>query len=137
MTTKWALLKTIQREPENRLACYAMADILEEENWPDRAFCYRWMGWHDRRPGRREGRGLRKRFVWYRAGASFDFFSDEAGRYESLPQARLPALLFGVLGANTADHQLYETWQQAVRALEKTLAQVRALVSQPVERKEE
>ena len=62
MTPKWVLLKTIQKEPGNRLACYAMADLLEEEGWLDLAFCCRWMGWCDRRPGQREG-SLRKRFV--------------------------------------------------------------------------
>jgi hypothetical protein len=67
LTTKWVLVKTVQREPDNRLACYALADLLEEEGWPDLSFCYRWMDWYDRRPGKREGPRLRKRFVWYKA----------------------------------------------------------------------
>jgi hypothetical protein len=29
MSTKWAMLKAIQREPDNALHCYAMADLLE------------------------------------------------------------------------------------------------------------
>ena len=48
MTTKWVLLKTIQREPDNKLACFAMADLLEEQGRNDLAFGYRWMGWYDR-----------------------------------------------------------------------------------------
>jgi hypothetical protein len=30
MSLKWTLLKTIQREPDNALPCYALADLLEE-----------------------------------------------------------------------------------------------------------
>jgi hypothetical protein len=136
MTTKWVLLKTIQREPDNKLACYAMADILEEQGHGDLAFSYRWMGWYDRRPGTREGKRLRKRFVWYRQGASFAFFDDEAERYDSLPHARLPALLFTTLAGHAQQHLLYATWQQAVVDLAKALAGVLALVSPPAERKE-
>ena len=45
MTAKWVLFKTVQREPGNKLACYALADLLEEEGRADLAFTYRWMGW--------------------------------------------------------------------------------------------
>jgi hypothetical protein len=136
MTTKWALLETIQREPDNQVACYTMADLLEEEGWPQRAFCYRWMGWYGMRPGERQGKHLRKRFVWYKEGAFFGFLDPEEERYNSLPHARLPALLFEALDANHPEHQLYATWQQAVKDLEKALTQVRALVLHPGERRE-
>ena len=48
MTAKWVLFKTVQREPGNKLACYALADLLEEEGHLDLSFAYRWMVWHDR-----------------------------------------------------------------------------------------
>jgi hypothetical protein len=137
MGTKWALLKTIQQEPDNRLACYAMADLLEEENWPELAFCYRWMGWYDRRPGKREGKGLRKRFVWYKEAASFAEYDPEAQRYLCMPHARLPALLFSALEATHPEHQLYANWQQAFKDLAKGLARVRAIVTPPPEPKGE
>jgi hypothetical protein len=41
MSTKWALLKAIQGEPDNALSCYAMDDLLEEPGWPELAFCCR------------------------------------------------------------------------------------------------
>jgi hypothetical protein len=63
MTPKRVLLETIQREPGNKLACCATADLLEEEGWLDLAFSSRWMGGRDREPGQREGSRLRKRFV--------------------------------------------------------------------------
>jgi hypothetical protein len=69
LSTKWALLKTIQHEPDSKVACYAMADLLEEQGWNDLAFTCRWMGWYERRPGYREGKYLRKRFVWYKEEA--------------------------------------------------------------------
>ena len=37
----------MQREAGNKLACYALADLLEEEGRSDPSFCYRWMGWYD------------------------------------------------------------------------------------------
>jgi hypothetical protein len=46
-----------------------MADLLEEGGWSALSFAYRWMGWYGRRPGYRESKPLRKRFVWYRDGA--------------------------------------------------------------------
>ena len=94
------------------------------------------MGWYDRRPGAREGKRLRKRFVWYRQGASFAFFDDEAQRYDSLPHARLPALLFTTLAGHAQQYLLYATWQQALLDLAKALLGVLALVSPPVERKD-
>jgi hypothetical protein len=33
MSLKWTLLKSIQREPDNELHCFAMADLLEEGGW--------------------------------------------------------------------------------------------------------
>jgi hypothetical protein len=84
--TKWALLKTIQQEPaDNSLSCYAMADLLEEGGWLDLAFTYRWMGWYNRRPGKREGQRLRKRFVWYKKGAFGGWPSEEAERSAVCP----------------------------------------------------
>ena len=132
MTPKWVLLKTIQKEPGNRLACYAMADVLEEENWLDLAFCYRWMGWYDRRPGRREGQRLRKHFVWYKEGASLEY-TDEGERYRALPMARLGPLIYEALETTNAQYQLYTTWEQAVNNLAQGLARMRALLQQPAE----
>jgi hypothetical protein len=133
MSTKWALLKTIQQEPaSNPLSCYAMADLLEEGGWLDLAFTYRWMGWHSRRPGKREGQRLRKRFVWYKVGAFDGWPGDEAERYSSLPHARLDPLVYQALGttANT-QYQLYTTWEQAVNNLAEGLARLRALLAPP------
>jgi hypothetical protein len=39
MSTKWALLRTIQQERADKaLSCSAIADLLEEEGWLDLAF---------------------------------------------------------------------------------------------------
>jgi hypothetical protein len=114
MSTKWAVLKAIQREPENALHCFAMADLLEEQGWPELSFCYRWMGWYDRRPGYREGKRLRKRYVWYRGGAFEKWSSDEADRYDALPRAQLEPLVFQSLKLPNYQYQLYTTWEQAV-----------------------
>jgi hypothetical protein len=51
-----------------------MADVLQEGGWLDLAFTYRRMGWHNRRPGQRQGKRLRKRFVWSREGALGGWF---------------------------------------------------------------
>ena len=131
MTTKWVLLKTIQREPDNRLACYAMADLLEEGGWLDLAFCYRWMGWNDRRPGKREGSRLRKRFVWYKDGAFEKWPSDEAERYSALPAARLDPLVYDSLPKANPQFQLYGGWEQAVKDLAQGLARMRGLLEKP------
>ncbi len=136
MTAKWVLLKTIQKEPDNRLACYAMADLLEEEGWPDLAFGYRWMGWYHRRPGRREGQRLRKRLVWYRQGANLLYPDGEGDRYDSLTMAWLPPLIFWSLETSNTDYQLYTSWEQAVNNLAKGLARIRALLQPPPERKD-
>src|SRR5207244_3674590 len=86
-----ALLKEIQvqRDPDNPLACFALADLLEEEGAAELSFAYRWMGWKGRRPGYREGPRLRKRFVWYEEKAPADWPGEEAERYNALPMARL------------------------------------------------
>jgi hypothetical protein len=131
MTARWALLKTIQEEAGNRLACYAMADLLEEQGWPDLGFCYRWMGWYDRRPGKREGKRLRKRFAWYREGARFGYLDQEVLRYANLPEARLPELVYLALQVNKPEYVLYRTWEQAVSDLAKGLARMRTLLEQP------
>jgi hypothetical protein len=131
MSTKWALLKAIQREPDNALHCYAMADLLEEQDWPELSFCYRWMGWYGRRPGFREGKRLRKRYVWYQEEAFEAWPSDEATRYEMLPRARLDPLIFQAMETPNHPFQLYTTFEQAVRDLAKGLAKMRALLSEP------
>jgi hypothetical protein len=69
-----------QGPADNLLSCNALSDLLEEEGWLNLAFCYRWMGWHNRRPGQREGKRLRKRFVWYKQGAFDGWPSDEEDR---------------------------------------------------------
>jgi hypothetical protein len=97
MSLKWTLLKSIQREPDNALHCFAMADLLEEEGWPELSFAYRWMGWYGRRPGYREGKRLRKRYVWYKEEAFGAWPSDEADRYHNLPKARLDPLVFAAM----------------------------------------
>jgi hypothetical protein len=132
MSTKWALLKAIQREPDNPLHCFAMADLLEEQGWPDLAFAYRWMGWYDRRPGYREGKRLRKRYVWYREEA-FGAWPSEATRYELLPRARLDPLIFQAMETPNPPYQLYTTWEQAVKHLAEGLARLRALLQPPPE----
>ena len=136
MSTKWALLKTIQREPDNKLACFAMADMLEEGGWLDLAFCYRWMGWYDRRPGKREGKGLRKRFVWYKDQTFEEAFGDEAARSNALPMARLQPLVFQAMETANPQYQLYKTWHQAIADLAKGLGCMRALLQPPPERKD-
>ena len=133
MSTKWALLKTIQREPDNKLACFAMADLLEEGGSTDLAFCYRWMGWYDRRPGKREGKYLRKRFVWYKEEAFEAWPGEEADRYNALPMARLQPLVFLAMEAGNPQYRLYQTWQQATSDLAKALAKLRALLQPPPE----
>ncbi len=132
MSTKWILLKTIQREPENRLACFALADLLEEENWLDLSFCYRWMGWYDRRPGPREGKRLRKRFVWYREGADLEF-TTEKERFDSLRMAHLEPLVYALLKTKNLDYQLYSTWEKAVNDLARGLARIREMLVPPTE----
>ena len=132
MTMKWVLLKAVQREePDNPLSCYAMADLLEEGGWNDIAFAYRWMGWYDRRPGRREGERLRKRFVWYREGVNFPFPYNEREQYEHLTMAWLPPLVYQSLESAKRDYQLYTTWEQAVNDLAKGLTRMRALLQPP------
>jgi hypothetical protein len=130
MTPKWVLLKTIQSEPGNQLACYAMADLLEEQGWLDLAFCYRWMGWYNRRPGRREGERLRKRFVWYKEGAALDYTSEKV-HYDRLTNAWLPPLVHQSLEPTYPHYQLYTTWEQAVNNLARALAFIRALLQPP------
>jgi hypothetical protein len=135
ISTKWALLKTIQQEPaDNPLACYAMADLLEEGGWLDLAFCYRWMGWYGRRPGKREGPRLRKRFVWYKEAAFVEWPSDESDRYDRLPHAWLAPLVYQSLQTANQQFQLYSTWEQAVNDLAKGLARLRALLGPPAEK---
>ena len=92
------------------LSCYALADLLEEGGWPDLAFSYRWTGWYDRRPGKREGRLLRKRFVWYKDGAFGEWPSDESDRCESLQHARLDPLVYQALQTANSQFQLYSAW---------------------------
>jgi hypothetical protein len=69
------------------------------------------MGWHGRRPGYREGKGLRKRFAWDREQAFEGWLGEEADRYRSLPMARLP-LIDQALEANPR-FQLSSTFEQA------------------------
>jgi hypothetical protein len=95
MSTKWVLLKSIQREPDNALHCFA----------------YRWMPWYGRRPGFREGKRLRKRYVWYREEAFGEWPSDEADRYKALPRARLDPLIFQAMEKPNHPFQLYTTWE--------------------------
>src|SRR5436305_398453 len=85
-------------EPDNKLACCAMADLLEEEGRLDLAFCYRWMGWYARRPGHREGPRLQKRIVWYKEGAFEDWPNNEVDRYNSPPAAWLTPIVYLSLG---------------------------------------
>jgi hypothetical protein len=137
MSTKWALLRAVQQEPADKpLACYAMADLLEEGGWLDLAFIYRWMGWHSRRPGKREGPRLRKRFVWYKEGAFGGWPSDETDRYDSLPHAWLAPLVYQALQTANFQYQLYATWEQAVNNLAEGLSRLRALLQPPAGRKE-
>jgi hypothetical protein len=125
------LLKAIQREPDNALPCYAMADLLEEGGWAELSFSYRWLGWYGRRPGYREGKRLRKRFVWYREGAFEGWPSEESDRYDALPMARLDPLVFAAMESPNHPFQLYSTWEQAVKDLAKGLARMRALLQEP------
>jgi hypothetical protein len=131
MTAKWVLFKTVQREPDNKLACYAMADLLEEEGRSDLAFTYRWMGWYDRRPGKRDGSRLRKRYVWYKEGAFDDWPCDEGDRYTALTNAWLDPLVYQSLPNVNPQYQLYSTWEKAVNDLSEGLARLRALLQQP------
>jgi hypothetical protein len=137
MSAKWAMMKEIQREPDNPLACFALADLLEEEGWTDLSFCYRWMGWYRRRPGHREGPRLRKRFVWYKEGAFEGWPTDESERYDALPMARLHPLVFQSMATGNAQYDLYATWQQAVKALAQGLARLRGLLQPPEETRKE
>jgi hypothetical protein len=131
MSTKWTTLKSIQREPDNAIHCYAMADLLKEGGWAELSFAYRWMGWYGRRPGYREGKRLRKRFVWDRKGAFEGWPSDEAERYLALPRARLDPLVFQSMKLPGYQYQLYSTWEQAVKDLAKGLARMWALLQEP------
>jgi len=133
MTAKWVLFKTVQREPGNKLACYAMADLLEEEGRPDLSFTYRWMAWFNRRPGKREGSRLRKRFVWYKEGAFDGWPGSEADRSAVLPMAWLDPLVYQALPKANPQYQLYSTWEKAVNDLAEGLARLRALLQQPAE----
>jgi hypothetical protein len=120
MSSKAALLKEIrsEREPDNPLACFALADLLEEDGQADLSFTYRWMGQKRKRPGYREGSRLRKRYVWYVEGAFGGWASDEWDRYSALPAARLHPLLFRAMGPGGNDlFRLYSTWEQAVASL--------------------
>ena len=131
MSAKWVLFKTVQREPGNKLACYAMADLLEEEGRADLSFAYRWMGWYDRRPGKREGSRLRKRFVWDKEGAFEGWPTDEGERYDALPNAHLHPLVYQALPDANPQYQLYTTWEKAVNDLSEGLARLRALLEKP------
>jgi hypothetical protein len=135
LSEKWELKKAIEQDPGDRLSCYAMADMLEERGWMDLAFCYRWMGWFDRRPGKREGARLRKPIVWYKEGASFVYPYDEDERYRRLPHAHLPGLIYLAMEPKNAEYTLYTKWEQAVADLAKALAHMRALLQQPPEKK--
>jgi hypothetical protein len=130
MSSKAALLKEIQseREPSNPLACFAMADMLEEEGASDLSFAYRWMGWRGRRPGYREGMLLRKRFVWYEEKAFEAWPGDESERYSALPMAWLHPLVFQALGPGNLQFRLYATWEQAADGLATGLARLRELL---------
>src|SRR5262249_8777747 len=33
VSTRWALLEAVQREPDNPLPCFALADLFEEQGW--------------------------------------------------------------------------------------------------------
>jgi hypothetical protein len=129
-------MKAVKQDPTDSLSCYAMADLLEEQGWMDFAFCYRWMGWYNRRPGEREGPRLRKRFVWYKEGANLFFPYGEDERYLKLPYARLPSLLYSAMEPKNADYLLYNSWETAVADLCKGLSRMRALLQQPPEKKD-
>jgi hypothetical protein len=133
------LLNEIQseREPHNPLACFAMADLLEEEGSADLSFCYRYMGWRGRRPGFRAGLLLRKRFVWYEEKTFDAWPGEEAERYNALPMAWLHPLVFQALGPGNVQYRLYATWEQAVADLARALARLRELLGPlPETRKE-
>jgi hypothetical protein len=89
-----------------------------------------------RRPSKREGRLLRKRFAWQRDGAFGGWPSDEADHYEQLPHARLAPLVYLSLQTANPQFRLYSTWEQAVNNLAKALARLRALLQPPAGRKE-
>jgi hypothetical protein len=135
LTTKWELRKAVEEDPDDRLSCFALADMFEEQGWGDLAFCYRWMGWFDRRPGKREGERLRKRLVWYKEDAFLLYPDGEEDRYRRLPHARLPKLIYLAMEPRNPEYLLFATWEQAVTDLSKGLARVRALLQQPPERK--
>jgi hypothetical protein len=132
LSEKRALLKAVEREPGNPLPCYALADLLEEAGGGDLAFAYRWMGWYGRRPGFREGKGLRKRFAWYKEEAFEAWPGEEAERYHALPRARLQPLVYQALEANP-QFQLYATFEQAVTNRAEGLARLRSLLQPPEE----
>ena len=131
-------MKTIQREPDNKLACFAMADLLEEQGRNDLAFCYRWMGWYDRRPGKREGKyspqrssGTKRRHSRFgRAKRRIDF--------NSLPMTghRLQPLIFLAMETGNPQYRLYSTWQQAASDLAKALANLRPASNNHQKRKD-
>jgi hypothetical protein len=130
VSAKKALLEAIQAEKgaDDPVSCFAMADLLEEEGYPDLAFTYRWMGWKGRRPGYREGDRLRKRFVWYVKGAFEAWPSEEADRYNVLPVAWLHPLVFQAIGRGNPQMRLYATWEQAVDGLVAGLVRLRELL---------
>jgi hypothetical protein len=126
--TKEALILTIQQEPDNPLACYAMADLLEEEKRPKLAFAYRWMGWYDRRPGRREGKRIRLPYAWYPEHFGLQDPKEEAF-FNSLPWAHLGVTVYSY--AVGGYYQLYGSWEEAVDHLASGLARLRGLLEPP------
>ena len=86
---------------------------------------------HGPRPGYREGKRLRKRYVWYREEAFDKWPSDEADRYNALPRARLGPLIFRAIETPNHPFLLYTSWEQAVKDLAKGLARMRALLQEP------
>jgi hypothetical protein len=136
LTTRWDIRKAIEDDPHDRVSCYAMADTLEEQGWIDLAFCYRWMGWYDRRPGQRKGERLKKRIVWYKEGVTLYHPYGEDERYYSLPHAHLPPLVYLAMEPKNSEYLLYTRWEQAVTDLARGLARMRGLLAQPQERKE-
>jgi hypothetical protein len=130
MSSKAALLKEIrgEREPDNPLACFALADMLAEEGALDLSFAYRWMGWKGKRPGYREGKRLRMRFVWYEENAFGEWPSDEWDRYRALPMARLHPLVFQAMGPGNRLFWIYATWDDAIASLSVSLALLRGLL---------
>jgi hypothetical protein len=136
LSDRWELKKAVEQDPNDRLSCYALADLLEEQGWGDLSFCYRWMGWFDRRPGKREGQRLKKRIVWYKEGATLYYPYGEDERYRSLPHAHLPPLVYLAMEPKNSEYLLYTSWAQAVTDLARGLARMRGLLTQPPERKD-